>query len=241
MSLDFNAINKNLFGDDARTLTWPIGYYDEYKDAYLGLDDPAMPASVKELYSYNPDKAKQLLAEAGFPNGFKSTVLIRQDNTIIDYYSMLQAMWSKIGVDVKLDIKEYAVYMSMLRGRAYDQIEYGTYSPIANLYSCTAYSGETQTNSSYVPTDPVVEKAKAQMQALAVTDPGQADKIHKELMKYVLDQAWAIPYPAAATYVIWWPWLKNYYGVTSVGYINEPNWAQFAWVDQTLKKNLVGR
>jgi peptide/nickel transport system substrate-binding protein len=239
MALDFDAINKNLFGDDARTLTWPVGYYDEYKDAYLGLDDPEMPASVKELYSNNPTKAKQLLAEAGFPNGFKATIVIRQDAVIVDYYSMLQAMWANIGINVNLDIKEYAVYMSVLRGRAYEQMEYGTYSPIANLYSCTAYSGTTQTNSSYVPTDPVVEKAKAQMQALAVTDTGKADKIHKELMKYVLDQAWAIPYPAPANYTLWWPWLKNYPGITSVGYINEPNWAQFAWVDQNLKKNLT--
>jgi len=217
MATDFNGINKALFGDDALTLTWPIGYYPEYKDAYLGVDDPAMPASVKELYTYNPDKAKQLLADAGFPNGFKTSVTIRQDATIVDYYSLLQNMWSKVGITLNLDIKEYAVWNSILRGRSYDQMEYGTFSPIANLYSATSYTGTGMTNSSYVPIDPVVEKAKTQMQSLAVSDPAQADKTHKELMKYVLDQAWAIPYPAPVSYVLWWPWLKNYYGLTSVG------------------------
>ena len=39
----------------------------DYSDATITLDDSDMPASVKELYSYNPDKAKQLLAEAGYP------------------------------------------------------------------------------------------------------------------------------------------------------------------------------
>ena len=29
-----------------------------------------MPASVKELFEYNPKKAKELLKEAGYPNGF---------------------------------------------------------------------------------------------------------------------------------------------------------------------------
>jgi peptide/nickel transport system substrate-binding protein len=29
-----------------------------------------MPESVRELYAYNPVKAKALLAEAGYPNGF---------------------------------------------------------------------------------------------------------------------------------------------------------------------------
>ena len=55
---------------------WLVPYYDckEYADLYLGLDDPEMPASVKELYSYNPDKAKELLKEAGYPNGFKTSL-----------------------------------------------------------------------------------------------------------------------------------------------------------------------
>ena len=40
MAIDFDAINKNLYGPNARTLTWPIGYWVEFKDAYLGLDEP---------------------------------------------------------------------------------------------------------------------------------------------------------------------------------------------------------
>ncbi len=32
-----------------------------------------MPDSVKELFTYNPDKAKKLLAEAGYPEGLHAS------------------------------------------------------------------------------------------------------------------------------------------------------------------------
>ncbi len=59
-------------------------------------------------------------------------------------------------------------------------------------------------------------------------------------MKYVLDQAWMIPTPSAGNYTLFQAWLNNYYGtgVGGVGYMNGPNWTQFAWVDQNLKKSM---
>jgi hypothetical protein len=85
--------------------------------------------------------------------------------------------------------------------------------------------------------DPKVDQARTQMMALSLTDTAKADAIARDLIKYVLDQAWAIPYPSPASYSIWQAWLKNYYAV-SVGYMNGPNWVQWAWVDQTLKKSM---
>jgi peptide/nickel transport system substrate-binding protein len=240
MAIDFEAINKNLYGPNARTLTWPIGYWVEFKDAYLGLDDPECPASVKELYSYNPTKAKQLLSEAGLPSGFKTSVITPQTDstgTVIDYYSMIKLMWAKIGVELTIDAKENGAWTSIYRARSFDQIIYGTYSPITNLYQAASMYGSTMTNESYV-NDPKVDEARTKMMALSLTDTAQADKIHKELMKYALDQAWAIPFPSPVSYTIWQPWLRNFYGISSVGYMNGFNSIQYAWVDQALKKSM---
>jgi peptide/nickel transport system substrate-binding protein len=238
MAMDFDAINKGLFGSDALILTWPIGYFKAFNDAYLALDDPECPATVKELYTYNPEKAKQLLKEAGFPNGFKTNVVYGQsDTTVNDYYSIIKQMWTKVGVDLVLDPRENAVWTSIYRARSFDQIGYGSCAPITVMYQCGAMWGESLTNISYVK-DARIDQARTQMMALSLTDTGKADAIHKDLLKYVLDQAWAIPYPSPATYSIWQPWLKNYYATSSVGYMNGPNWVQWAWVDQTLKKSM---
>jgi peptide/nickel transport system substrate-binding protein len=65
-----------------------------------------------------------------------------------------------------------------------------------------------------------------------------ADPVHKELMKYVLDQAWAIPTPHSPMYYTWWPWLKNYNGEQSVGYASHYNWTKYVWIDLGLKKSM---
>ena len=76
------------------------------------------------------------------------------------------------------------------------------------------------------------------MKNLALIDQAQAAKIHKELMKDVLDQAWVIPTPYVPQYHFWWPWVKNYYGETEVGYNNIQPIVARIWIDQDLKKQI---
>jgi peptide/nickel transport system substrate-binding protein len=238
MATDFDSINKALFGGDALTLTWPIGYWVEYKDAYLGLDDSEMPASVKQLYTYNPDQAKQLLTQAGYPDGFETSIVYNtSDSTVGDYYATLKDQWSKVGIELTLKPTEYVVWTSIYRARSFDHMIQGSYAPVSALYQCTSMSGTTLTNPSYID-DAKVNAASIQMQALSLTDTAKADAIYKDLMKYVLGQAWAIPYPSPPSYTVWQAWLKNYYGSFSVGYMAGPNWTKWAWIDQPLKKSM---
>ena len=54
-------------------------------------------------YPYNPAKAKQLLKEAGYPNGFKTKITYitsAQDDQI---YTAAQGYFKAIGVDAELD------------------------------------------------------------------------------------------------------------------------------------------
>ena len=71
------------------------------------------------MFSYSPDrqnnyrldlaKAKQLLAEAGYPNGFKITLLSTTTYAMHKSTSeVVQASLRKIGIDVQLDMPEWA-------------------------------------------------------------------------------------------------------------------------------------
>jgi ABC-type transport system substrate-binding protein len=73
--IDLNAINDSLYQGVGDLVSFPYYYQPGYDRLYLGLDDPEMPAEVKDMYTYNPDKAKELLAEAGYPNGFKTDIV----------------------------------------------------------------------------------------------------------------------------------------------------------------------
>ena len=61
---------------------------------------------------YNPEKAKQLLAEAGYPNGFATTLLTMSNNQ--DSGAALKAYLEAIGLKVKLDLADMGRYFGAL-------------------------------------------------------------------------------------------------------------------------------
>jgi len=237
MAIDYEEIVNSLYGGEGQIVTYPISYYKEYGDAFLGLDDPEMPASVKELYVYNPEKARQLLTEAGYPDGFKTTLMLPSTPANIDYLSIIKDMWFKVGIDVELDVKESGVFSSLRFDRNYENMINSSCGPVTTLYTGENLRGDAWVNISYVD-DPIVNEASDEVQRTFLVDRDEAHRIYKELMKYVLDQAWVIPGTKSYSYIFWWPWLKNYSGETTIGYYNSPNWIQYIWLDQDLKKSM---
>ncbi|MFC7607286.1 ABC transporter substrate-binding protein [Teichococcus aestuarii] len=60
---------------------------------------------------YDPNRAKALLAEAGFPNGFSIT-LIGPNNRYVNDAQIIQAigqMWQRIGVKTTVDAMPFSV------------------------------------------------------------------------------------------------------------------------------------
>jgi glutathione transport system substrate-binding protein len=71
---------------------------------------PTNPFYDKSLntYTYDPAKAKALLAEAGLPNGFTMSTAVQQRDAPIA--EALQGMWSKIGVMLEIRNQEGGVW-----------------------------------------------------------------------------------------------------------------------------------
>lgn len=238
IAIDFKSILQNVYHGRGQIMSWPYSYVPDYADlVFKGPDDPALPASVKELFSYNPDKSAQLLKEAGYPAGFKTSILLSAASpALIDYYSIIKDYLSKVGVDLKLDIKDNAVFTSMQNARSQEAITPYTTGPAATWWQMAKISGEL-TNFSYI-NDPVINTAVVKIQRTVLTDEKEATRLYKDLMKsYVLDQAYVLPDVIGNVYYFWWPWLKNYSGEYTVGY-DDPIWPQYIWYDEALKKSM---
>ena len=68
-------------------------------------------------YPYNPEKAKKLLAEAGYPNGFKTKLLYRTSPENDQIYTAVQGYLKAVGIDVELDPSQSGRYDQIaLRG-----------------------------------------------------------------------------------------------------------------------------
>ena len=71
-------------------------------------------------YGYDPDKSRQLLADAGLPNGFKTTITSRvEGNPVFEAHTLIAAdNISEIGIDIGIQLVETGVWRDGIYGRA---------------------------------------------------------------------------------------------------------------------------
>jgi peptide/nickel transport system substrate-binding protein len=243
MAIDFNSLKNDLYGGQAEILSWPATRVSGFENAYPTMDE--LPANVQELYSFHPDKAKQLLADAGYPNGFKTSVIIQNVSNLVDPISAIKDMWSKVGIDLTLDPRDYGVWTAIGNARSYSEMYVRRELGVASYSDQGNYRGGALPNISFVNdpvgSEPILEGYFQQMQPYVFTDWAKVDQIHKGYMPYLLEQAYVIPMPTPYLYTFWWPWVKNYHGEYQLDYTNNYNWIQYVWVDQDLKEQMTGR
>jgi peptide/nickel transport system substrate-binding protein len=235
MATDFDEINEGLYNGLGDIISWPYFRVQGYEPLFVSLDDPDCTDQIKELFTYNPEKAKQLLSDAGYPTGFKAKLSLTQD--AVDYYSIVKDMWDKVGVELELDLApDFGALIGLAFSISYEMISIGT-SPNSSYPEQSLYSVRNWVNASLINEPYVDEKAK-EVKSLAITDFHGSMELCRPLCIYLIEKAYCIPTPRVPTYSMWWPWLKNYSGEASVGYWGTDHWTQWIWVDQDLRTSM---
>ena len=82
-----------------------------------------LPEEIQS-WEFDPEKARQLLAEAGYPDGFEVTLTpdIRGVPAEVEATEAIGTMWEEIGVRANLNKVPYATIRPSLASRTYNQI-----------------------------------------------------------------------------------------------------------------------
>lgn len=197
-----------------------------------------LPPNVQDLFKYNPTKARELLTQAGYPTGFSTKIVCYNSPSTTDYLAQIVEMWAQVGITVTLDAKDYATWQTRFRTRTYDEMlnayDAGTWWKMIN------FTGVSQYNASYV-NDARCNEAMARALEYIGVDEKALYANNKELMPYVIEQCWAVPTPTAYSYVVWWPWVKNWNGELYVGYYSYPCYMKYRWQDVALKQQMTNK
>ncbi len=81
---------------------------------------PVMPGSwaynkeVEKIFPYDPDKARRLLAEAGYPNGFSVKLYMSGRWQEPEWTQVIQAQLRRVGINVQIVQMEFSSYLDTL-------------------------------------------------------------------------------------------------------------------------------
>lgn len=233
----FIGTDLNTIGQDV----WGKGNYNinPVKGTSLYMPIASMPVSVKELFSYDPAKAKQMLAAAGYPNGFTMQMTYAPSDTIgqsQNIASLIVAQWAKLGVTVNLHAIQRSVMPNYRYGHHYTDsllTEQGGLfaAPISLEMGLEGNEGDAGAWKS-------TWYKNAYNQIVVERDATKALKLEKQMVLRFLGGASMIPMPLHANEDYVWPWVKNYYGAISAGYYNFDPMLEQMWIDKGLKKSL---
>ena len=233
-AIDLPTIGKSYYGgtvpgvpSGAVTPAW-IGWYVPYAQ---------WPQSQKDQYAYNPTAAKQLLAAAGYPNGFNTSV-IAPSNYDLDLLQVYKSYLAAIGINMTITVTDYPTFLSTyIIGGKQDQMIYNNstgYLQPPNRIISHYHSGEPPSTNSCFVKDPAYDAIYNNF--MVATDPAQQRALMQQADTYGLTHFFHLAGTATVEYVLYQPWFKGFQG--QVFYF----WAKMSvarfWIDSNMKKSM---
>ena len=196
------------------TTDYPVtpGYFG-YEEDFKGLE-------------YDPELAKTLLAEAGYPDGFTTTIRCRSQSWYTQPVQVLQEQLALVGIKAEIELMETAAYDEDVVGkRNYDMTYYinsGFYPDADSIYSKRFCRSLERANMVGDLGEEVYSRVET---AAAETDDEKRKEIYHELAEMNKENAWYIPIMVGYNNIVIRSDIKNAYGHSS-GYYRFAEWAK---------------
>lgn len=176
------------------------------------LGDWALPLEEREkLQPYDPEQAKQLLAEAGYPNGFKTKLMVTDayGEQLIRAAQWIAADLKEIGIEAEIEVTEYATYYTQKwPNLEYDMaVGWQTYFQEPDEWLRSQLHTQGPKNWFGI-SDPELDKMLDQ-QRLILDQNERKEYVH-EIQRYVLENV-VNPIPTVTHYLdsAYQPWVRG--------------------------------
>lgn len=241
MAIDLSSIAKSYYGGSADP--YPATLTSIYLKGW-GFPYNQWPQDLKDEYAFNPTAAKKLLADAGYPTGFKTNV-VADSAADLDLLQIVKSYFADIGIDMEIRTMDSASWVGFVSsGRKYDQLAYSSLGLLSYSYEPTKQFPAFLTGnaSNYVMvSDPVFDAFNTKVAAANTLD--DVKQVLIEANQYIARQHFVISLLQPNLFGLYQPWLKGFNGQNqSLSGTNGPKllafYASRFWIDQKLKTSM---
>ena len=157
-------------------------------------EEEATAAGV--LHEQDIERARELLAEAGYPDGFTIDLITSEMTDYSANYEVLQAELAEIGITVNLTVVDHATMHEQIRDDVNLIVIYVAYRPNADVYLTNFFHSDSIvvdgaspiTNfAHYSGIDDLIEQARAE------TDPAAQEELWKQANIQIQEDLAALP------------------------------------------------
>lgn len=171
-----------LFGEKICSPTYslvPAGFMT----GALSKEDLEEAVIPWEVDPPNLEKARELLADAGYPEGLTLEVYSSERAYYLKPFELVQAQLRNVGIDLKITVVDHSTYHSMIRKDANHMVFYNVWRPSPDVYltrffhsfSEVVYGESPDTNFSRSElVDELIEEARYEL------DPSRQEELWKE-------------------------------------------------------------
>jgi peptide/nickel transport system substrate-binding protein len=164
-----------------------------------------------KYYQYDPKAARRLLAEAGYPNGFKTqlTASPGYGRDLLDDVQLVQQYLKDVGIEVEMKLQEYGAYVATTAQGKFEGLVRGPYGiawePDSPLYR--SHASDSSWNTGHVNDATITAMLKKQRRT---KDLKARKKLIYDIQRYAAEQQYYVYLHSSMTTGSWQPYVKNY-------------------------------